>query len=651
MNRKLSYTFVLLTSVLLFTVATVSLVLGTEAGSRWLMRTGIDLVSPRLSITNVKGSVLSGLHISGIEYASQEARIHINAAELKFRLIKMFSGRLHVSKATFDDVAVSMLSDDLLLRDDIFKLLERMPKPFELEIAEADLNRLAFRKGNMTQAFDWAKFSLQADSDSLALEHLTFDNSNFHTDLQAQIETRYPHRLSGALLWQAIPTAGIHASGSCDFNGDANTINFQHTLIRPVLIKASGQLHVRDLMAPSLVATKVAKASALVNPCYIGITESKPPIPYQLGVSGNIAGHYIPATNLQFCTRSTGSGVRFDNLNADVLGAALKGAGRIDWQQNSTGAFTFSAVNLNPAKQWPLWPGRLDVSGTIRGKMQAGQITLNLDNLMASGFLLDRSFQAAANLHIENERITIQKLSIRSGRTTLTAGGTAGLDNIDLNYNLDAPDPAGLWTGVNGHIRSEGSVKGSFKRPVLAYSTVGQKLYYGRYRVESLKATGQVELDADSAPSGFGTLLIRNLSVNQDTFPKILLDFSGNFKDYRVRATIEHRDLTADIAAEGKCLNDSCSFELDPVSFELGRDGTWQLIQPVRIRMGYMQIDPFAACWKKQSSRLCLKVARNPDSGWQTDGDIDSKQLNRILALFQNVFNKENLGWNKAAHH
>ncbi len=649
MNRKLIYALVFLTATVLVTLAAGFLVLGTEAGSRWLIQSRIDQVAPQLSITTVKGSVLSGLRISGIEYATQDVRIRIKAVELKCRPMKLLSGRLHFSKATFDDVAVSMLSQNFSLGEDTAKLLERGLKPFELELAEASLKRLAFRKGNITQTIDQARFSLQAGIDGLNFKRLAFEKSGFHTDLEARIETRYPHRFSGALLWQTTSTAGTDASGSCKFNGDANMMNFRHTLIRPVLIKASGQLHLRDLIAQGRIAKNVNMAPAIANPCRREVTGSNTSNPYQMGLIGNIAGRYIPATNFQFCARNDDSGIRFDNLNADVLGATVEAAGRIDWQQDPAWKFTISAVDLNPAKQWPLWRGRFGVKGTIRGKMQAGKITLNLDDLMASGFLLDRPFEAAANLHIENEKMAIQNLSIHSGQTTLVTAGTASLDNIDLVYDLDARDPAGLWTGINGHIHSKGSVTGSFKRPVLAFSTVGQNMYYGRYRVETLKANGQIELSADKTPFGAGTILIRNLSVNNETFPKILLNFKGKFTDHRVRASIQHRDLTADIAAAGKCLQESCSFELDSASFALGRDGTWQLIQPIRIQMGHLQIDPFESCWQKQSSSLCLRAAHHTDWGWQTDGDINSKQLHRILALLQNVFDKKNLGWEKVA--
>jgi translocation and assembly module TamB len=104
---------------------------------------------------------------------------------------------------------------------------------------------------------------------------------------------------------------------------------------------------------------------------------------YTLVVDGNFAFPDVPAGRYRFTAAGDRRSLRFESLDADVLGGRVAGSGRVVWRPAVTYSFQATATGIRPHEAWPGFPAELD-GGTWRLTGTGDTETMRVESLDAS---------------------------------------------------------------------------------------------------------------------------------------------------------------------------------------------------------------------------------------------------------------------------
>ena len=89
-NRLFRWSVRLLAAALLSLVAGVTLIVGTDTGTRWLLDTGRPYLPPALELGPVQGSLLRGITIESLRWRTASAHIEVNGLSFDIELRPLF---------------------------------------------------------------------------------------------------------------------------------------------------------------------------------------------------------------------------------------------------------------------------------------------------------------------------------------------------------------------------------------------------------------------------------------------------------------------------------------------------------------------------------------------------------------------------------
>ncbi len=128
-----------LAAIMLFTAILIAGLLSTERGTRALMNTVESYHPAGLSVSNVNGTVFSGLQIEHIQWLGESEQININNVDIRLSLRSLLVGYLNVRRLTIDEISVQTTDAD-----------DGTPNSFDLKMLEAPIN-LVINRGSVSK--------------------------------------------------------------------------------------------------------------------------------------------------------------------------------------------------------------------------------------------------------------------------------------------------------------------------------------------------------------------------------------------------------------------------------------------------------------------------------------------------------------------
>jgi translocation and assembly module TamB len=233
---------------------------------------------------------------------------------------------------------------------------------------------------------------------------------------------------------------------------------------------------------------------------------------YQLELRTKLEGKDIPQGDWHAVGKGDARHLQLESLQADVLEGALKLSGDVSWQPIVSWQVAINGTNLNPESQWKQWPGKLAVDLRNEGQLDnGGELQTLLEIKQLSGELRHYPLRLQTQLSMRLPRATTSKvkgfslpvelaikaLELQSGNAQFTAYGNVG-QQMNLTWNLDAPNIAAFFPESQGSIAGKGEVKGTLPLPSVMAELRGQKLRLQNSKLDSLRANVAFAADRDS---------------------------------------------------------------------------------------------------------------------------------------------------------
>jgi len=629
---------VTLVLTLLVLVALGLALLGTPAGSAWLVGAVADLAGERLVLTGVRGTLLEGLAVDRLQLAAGRTRLVIAPAELGMSWPDLLRRRLRLTTARADTVRIDIAPRPPGEPDSV---VAPLLLPVVIAVDSLEVHRLVIRNGvgadgGTTAEIEPVEFGPLvlrgelADGD-LRFESLRAELYGVRVDGSGVFGTGEPFALSARLDWEA-PAAGVAGTGRV--SGDLAALRFEQVLRLPSLVSVGGFAH---LLADQPEVIAEARWQGLERPLgadpglLLRSEEGRLRVRgWTDGYAGDADATFLlgelPQARLRAKATGDTSRVSLPEVLLDGFGGQVAGSGDIDFREALAGSFRLQARRIDPGTLDPRFAGQVDFSAEVSFD-GVGNFRVNLPD--AGGTLFGLPLRASGTVSRQGELLAFDGVRIDAGPNRAELGGTWG-PKIAGQFRVDAPDLATLWPDYAGQLRGTGRFGGTTARPTLDVDLAGSNLATGELRIRALTARGGLgprqQLDVDAQADG----IVYAGRVVGDLDARV----SGPLESHAVELNLTGGDVGADLRSTGSYRNGVITQTIERGVLTAPGDQEWSLREPATIRRAGADLSVTAHCWTSAGAELCL--ADGSYGPAQFSGGVDLLQfplavLNRWL--------------------
>jgi len=613
----------------------VTALLASSAGSRWLIERSVSFAPGTLVIRQITGSLLSGVVVDGIGYRLDDTRLQAARLELAIDPAGLLRGSLRVRRLAIEDAVYQAPATDT--DSTAFTPPERIPLPFGLDVETLGIRRLTVQLGTQETVIDELDLSAHAGPVAgLRIKRLHLAMAGVSAELGGRAALHTPFPFTATLDWRGRLPDGMDGAGHATLEGDVNGLRLDHRLTAPFVITTRGELRL------DAGATAVAlegewdglrwplQGAAEYRSAHGRYTLNGIPANYRYTLAGDFEGAEIPPLDVQAKGNGTNDGLAFDELTVAGLDGRLDASGMLDWTAGLSIDLGVEGGGVNPGLLWPDWPGKLGIRTRLLVEVSEEDYNVRLRDARLDGTLHERPVSALGDVTFDGGGVESERLVIRSGDNGLTLSGRLA-EQLDIDFNLDAPKLAQLVPDLAGSITGSGSLHGEPAQPGGRIEWSGSGLRYQDDAVGTLK--GRVVLDGEKPQRSTAFLEASDLQLGGVIAARLRLEAQGWIEQHRLQLTAAADEGNALATLQGSYAGGRWSGRLDRADFDLSALGDWRLRETVPLELDENRLKPVAACWTAQPSSLCLDGSWRAAAGWSAKARLAALPLKRLSGL------------------
>lgn len=611
MKKRIALLILLLPGLIL--LGTLGL-LNSESGSRWLLERLLSTLPAQTTFARMEGSLLRQVSLSELQYQSPTESIRVARLNFSWQPRQLLAGRLKIVEISLDDVDIVIKHPSKTSEDGGFDWNAEFPLPLQLILEKLSVTNLRYQAGDTQIELQHLNISALTQKDRLELTALTLAAKPFSAQAHGvmQIGKRFPFKLQ--TNWRLDTEEYGQWQTNTHIEGDAERLLITSHQSSPFVLDVQGELEQlqslpqfqlrgdwRQLNWPP-VATPAQISSEQGYFAVSGTTDD-----YRLTLSAPLTQPYLPQAQLQFSSQGNRTGIRIEDLRIDSEAGAFQLNGQVNWQDDTSFALNASGKNFNPAIVTPQLPGSLTFQARLNGKIgeSVKQLHAEIDRL--DGQLRGNPVQAHGRLSLANDDITLDKLTLKSGRNRIDIDGTWGPEDSNLEFSMDAPALVGLWPGLQGSFKGDGQVRGSRQNLVARFKARGNGLRFDQYRIGKLG----LDLDYAAALNARSNLQLNAsaIEIGSQAIQSLRMSGSGNAKRHQLELTLRSPLAALSCHVSGELRETRWQANLSKLTIEHSQTGPWQLRAPVKIAVEQQGAGLTAnlgeICLIRQAASLC----------------------------------------------
>ena len=550
--------------------------LHAESGSAVLLRALSEATDGAIRAEQVAGPLAGPLTLDGLVYEDRFVRVEVDGARLDWNPYALLLGTLSVHALDAARVAIVIKPQprDPEKKDVLTQL------PFTLHVGQVRIARYEMEVEGTSLRFDRLQLAADWTGDVISVDRLHLDYAPVGAlDLTARLRME-PRQLS-ILEAQLSAPAVLQLEGRIGYEGDFAAAARWQALQWPLqdaaqLSSSGGTLKADGRWQDYAFALDGAFAAA--------------GIPFTLGAQGRGSTRELHDVKLQ----------------SQLLRGRVQAQGGIAWQPQLQVSLQGQAQGLDPAAQWPQWPGR--IGGTFQVQLQdeggtpAAVFGLDLRDSRLRGL----PFLLSSAGDYRDGRLMLERAELRSGGSRLRLRGRASAP-YDLSGELDSPDLAQLLPALKGRAKLSARFAGTPQAPQLQARGEARQLSYAEL------SAAQLTLDADLHPHKPSRLKLELQDIDAG-FPigRVAVEAAGTAAAHRLRAEVRSQagDIELGLAGALDLATWQWRGELASGRGVPEQLPPWQLEAPAALQLSQASMSLEPACWRSESGRACAQFAR-----------------------------------------
>lgn len=506
-------------------IATLSMVVSTQPGTRWVL-SQVQRFVP-LELGEVRGNLLTGLDLAYFDYRQEEGgelqqRYRGEQVSFRWQPLALFYNAVSVQSLTARHILVQIPAAD--------ENAEPTPMawpvlalPVRIELGEVDVSHIRVSQtlpgieAVPLVTIDRVSGSVSLGTFNLRLADVVVDTPDYSVIASGRLGLRYPYDADLAVQWQyqLSPASdegpeGLLLGGKAQIGGDVTALTLEHQLTAPLQVESSGRL-IPNLSPPPGAITPLADPQLeLVNDIasqpllaqWFPADTAIPVVGGRLQVSGWISdyqaalqataqwGEY-PEVHITADTRGDLESIALTSVGLSAVAPSgksmqLSASGRLQWTPALDWDLQLQGEGLDPAVYARDWPGDMTLQLHSRGSLQDEALQLQVDALALGGQLRGREVGASGSVSWRNQVLQADQLLVSMGANHIRLDGQVS-DSPDMRWQLEAPFLSQLDSALSGAISSRGEVSGKLENPDLQLSLAANGVRWQDYSLDKLE--------------------------------------------------------------------------------------------------------------------------------------------------------------------
>ncbi len=319
----------------------------------------------------------------------------------------------------------------------------------------------------------------------------------------------------------------------------------------------------------------------------------------------------------------------FDSFRGSLLAGTLQGRGDVAWDPVVRWNMVLRGQGMNPGQLAADYPGNLSFSAVTRGQMAEAGPVGRVEISRLEGTLRNQPVSAVADLRLAGSRYQLSRLDMTWSDARLGASGWIG-DNLDLAFDLTAPNLGVAVPQGGGSVTAKGRVSGPMKTPRIQATADGQGLSFGTTTISK----AGVVADIDLSPSGTVVLDLNSTGVisGENRLEELTVRGRGQRSNHQIEVAARNEQGRLDLAlAGGLTSNTAWRGQIRQLDLRAEQTGDWSLVRPAALAASTESIGLQGFCWQSGGAQLCA------DGGWAKAGtwSVDSTVANLSIDRFK----------------
>jgi translocation and assembly module TamB len=448
--RKVRNIFFSLLALLLILLATVSALVETETGSRWVVKRLASVVN--ISVGEMSGNLRSGMDLAFIDYTQGEYHYHAEQVSFRWRPAAMLYSVVAIQSLRAQNVLIQVpAATDENKNEQPFSQWPSLALPVRIFLDQVLFDNIDYVQGDTRQQWKKISGSLSLGTFRLRYKNFAVEHADYKLLLSGATNLRFPYDTGANLQWQWQNTAVAESlvyMGVTELKGDLTELHLHNQISLPMMLNADASVQlVNELQqlqtAPSMTLALAWQEQALPAPWWIpaqpqpmtsgNLTATGNWQAYKLQLDGNIHLPDAPALAINATANGDTEKIQIANLfvrelhTVDALASnavnaappaiaatpltpgnsnerGLQLAGEVRWLPQLEWQLNAGAKRLNLASVIDNWPSNIDLSFQTRGARNNGVWNAEVQDLQLSGELRGVNVQGDGDLFLEGKK-------------------------------------------------------------------------------------------------------------------------------------------------------------------------------------------------------------------------------------------------------
>jgi translocation and assembly module TamB len=329
---------------------------------------------------------------------------------------------------------------------------------------------------------------------------------------------------------------------------------------------------------------------------------------YTFTANADLAGQRLPLMQLKLAGHGDRKHVKIPNIKALTLDGNVSGSATVNWQPTLDWQTTLVAKNINPAGQWPDWPGLLNAQIHAFGKQSRDNEKYGVELKSLNGKLRDYPVDAHGSLTWGNKKFEVHDAKLILGDSHLIING-GRKESWNLLAELTSPNIHALWPYSRGKLETRVNVTGAQANPHIIAKINGENLVFADYRIGAL--AGDFDIDLQSDEKFITTFSASEIAKDATHWQSITLNADGVRTRHQIKLTLKSdTDFIQVTTLAGLTAQQVWQGEIAQTIINVKEIGEWQQLEPAPFHISRKQASLGPWCVTQLGSHICLDGER-----------------------------------------
>jgi translocation and assembly module TamB len=353
------------------------------------------------------------------------------------------------------------------------------------------------------------------------------------------------------------------------------------------------------------------------------------------GLRGPAAGNRSIGGDLHAVFKGDSSHVGVSHLQIRVGDGRTDGVVSADWRDEPTFVVDLHGERFDPALVQADLHGAVDFDLKAHAALTSTGLRGRVELESLAGVVNGHLIAGRASIESVDAGGVSSDIDLTIGDGSVRAQGFVGPE-LDLTWDLQAPDLSDFVPGASGSLRSHGRLTGDSTAPRVEVSARGSDLGWGEVSVGAVDS--RIFFDVATGELGETRARIDDLRWRGQTLEQLAVSVAGSVTSHEIAAEATVAGGRARVHAAGGYLEQRWAGQLTSMIGESDCAGRWELEAPVSIEVAGDGLSVERGCLGSGSARLCAAGGWSRDDPWQVEAALEGIELSSLAPALPEDF-------------